>query len=446
MGRPSKVAGYPGSMRPPDELPPVEEPSRRSRAASLIRRSVLDLTPLRESRDFRLLWIGELVSHTGRHITVVALPFQVWELTHSPLALGLIGLVQVGPLIAFSLIGGALADAIDRRRLLILSQVGSMTASLMLVWGAVVGDPPLWFLYVAAALSATFAALDAPTRTAAIPRLVPKDRISSAIALNQVMFQVNDVAGPALGGVIIATLGLTWAYAIDAVTFLAAIWALLLMRPMPPEEDGERPPVLRSVREGFAYLKGRRVLQSTFLVDLNAMIFGMPRALFPVLAEEAFHVGPAGLGLLYAAPGAGALVGALLTGWVRHIRHQGRAVLWAVAIWGLAIVGFGLSTEAFVLALVFLAIAGAADVISAIFRGTILQSSVPDRLRGRLSGIHIMVVVGGPRLGDVEAGVVGQLVSPVFSVVSGGVACVAGVGLLALAVPRFRRYHGGEPA
>jgi MFS family permease len=411
-----------------------------------VRRSVLDLSPLRDSRDFRLLWIGEVISHTGRHITVVALPFQVFELTRSPLAVGLIGLAQIGPLIAFSLIGGAIADAHDRRRLLIISQVGSMAASLMLVGGAVAGDPPLWFLYLAAAISSAFAALDSPTRAAAIPRLVPKDRISSAIALNQVGFQVNDVAGPALGGVLIAVAGLKWAYAIDAVTFLAAIWALLLMRPMPPEHQGPRPPVMRSIREGFAYLRGRRVLQATFIVDINAMVFAMPRALFPILAVEAFNVGPAGLGFLYAAPGAGALAGALLTGWVRHVRHQGRIVLWAVATWGLAIVGFGLSTGAFALALVFLAIAGAADTISAIFRGTILQSSVPDRLRGRLSGIHIMVVVGGPRLGDFEAGLVAQLISPTFSVVSGGLACVAGVAVIAMAMPQFRRYHAGEPA
>jgi len=431
---------------PPEDVPPAQEPSRRSRAASLVRRSVLDLSPLRDSRDFRLLWIGEVISHTGRHITVVALPFQVFELTRSPLAVGLIGLAQIGPLIAFSLIGGAIADAHDRRRLLIISQVGSMAASLMLVGGAVAGDPPLWFLYLAAAISSAFAALDSPTRAAAIPRLVPKDRISSAIALNQVGFQVNDVAGPALGGVLIAVAGLKWAYAIDAITFLAAIWALLLMRPMPPEHEGSRPPVMRSIREGFAYLRGRRVLQATFVVDINAMVFAMPRALFPILAVEAFHVGPAGLGFLYAAPGAGALAGALLTGWVRHVRHQGRAVLWAVAVWGLSIVGFGLSTGAFALALVFLAIAGAADTISAIFRGTILQSSVPDRLRGRLSGIHIMVVVGGPRLGDFEAGLVAQLISPTFSVVSGGLACVAGVAVIAMAMPQFRRYHAGEPA
>jgi predicted MFS family arabinose efflux permease len=434
-------------MRPsPEDAAPDPESSRRSRAARLVRRTVLDLTPLRISREFRLLWFGELVSHTGRHITMVALPYQVWTLTHSPLAVGMIGLVQFGPLVVFSLLGGAVADAMDRRRLLLISQYGSMVASLLLVAGAAAGRPALWFLYATAALSSGFAAFDSPARSAAIPNLVPRDRLASAIALNQVLFQVNDVAGPALAGLILARLGLVWAYGIDAVSFLAAIGTLLLMRPMQPRTDGPRTPVLRAVREGFRYLRGRRVIQSTFLVDIDAMIFGMPRALFPVLADRAFGVGPAGLGLLYAAPAAGALVGALLTGWVRHVRHQGRAVLWAVTVWGLAIVGFGLSTGAFWPALGFLAVAGGADVISAIFRSTILQSSVPDTLRGRLSSIHIMVVVGGPRLGDVEAGLVAQLTSPVFSVVSGGIACVVGVAVLAALVPQFRRYHAGEPA
>lgn len=412
----------------------------------MVRRSMLDLTPLRTSRDFRLLWFGELVSHTGRQITLVALPYQIYQLTGSPLAVGMIGLVQLVPLVLFSLIGGAVADAMDRRRLLLFSQAGAMSASLLLVGGALMDRPPLWFLYLAAGLSSASSAFDAPARSAAIPNLVPKERLASAIALNQLLFQVNDVAGPAIGGLIIARLGLVWTYAIDAVTFLAAIAALLAMRPMPPGREGSRPPILRAVREGFAYLKGRRVLMSTFVVDLNAMIFGMPRALFPVLAQEAFRVGPAGLGLLYAAPAAGALVGALFTGWVRHVRHQGRAVLWAVAVWGAAIIGFGFSTGAFWVALGFLAVAGGADVISAIFRSTILQSSVPDSLRGRLSSIHIMVVVGGPRLGDLEAGVVAQLTSPMFSVVSGGIACLAGVAILALAVPKLRRYHAGEPA
>ncbi len=411
----------------------------------MAKRAVIDITPLRASRDFRLLWFGELISHTGRHVTVVALPYQVFQLTGSVLAVGLIGLAQVVPLVVFSLVGGALADRTDRRRLLLITQLGLLATALLFVWGAIVGDPPLWFLYGVAALSSAVSALDSPARTAAIPGLVGKDRLSSAMALNQGVMQFSDIAGPALGGLIIANFGLVWAYGIDAITFLAAILAVAAMRPMPVERSGPPPRILASIGEGFAYLKGRRILQSTFLIDLNAMIFGMPMAVFVPLAEQTFHVGPAGLGLMYAAPATGALLGVLLTGWVRHVRHQGRAVLWAVAVWGLAIVAFGLSTEAFGLALVFLGIAGAADMVSAVFRSTILQGTVPDSLRGRLSSIHLMVVVGGPRLGDVEAGLVAQLTSPMISVVSGGIACVAGVAVMAVAVPSFRRYHAGEP-
>jgi MFS family permease len=433
-------------MRPSaeDEQP---QRTRRARAGALVRRAVLDLSPLRDSPAFRMLWLGEVVSHIGRHITLVALPFQVYELTGSPLAVGLIGLAQFIPLVVLSPIGGALADSMDRRKLMLLTQTGLVVTSLLFVAGALVDRPPLWFLYAVAAASAALTALDSPARIAAIPNLVGKERLSSALALNQVLFQVSDIAGPVIGGVLIARAGLVWAYGADTLSFLAAIAAILALPKLHPKrEKGEgEERGLGAIRRGFAYLRGKRILQSTFLIDLNAMIFGMPRALFPVLALDVFKVGPQGLGLLYAAPAVGALVGALLTGWVRHVRHQGRAVLWAVAVWGLAIVGFGLSTEACWLALGFLAVAGAADVISAIFRGTILQETVPDSLRGRLSSIHFMVVVGGPRLGDLEAGAVAQLTSPVFSVVSGGLACLAGVGLLALLVPRFARYHAGEP-
>jgi MFS family permease len=423
---------------------PAPLPTRLSRAGARIRGLALDLTPLRESREFRLLWLGEVVSHTGRHITVVALPFQIYTQTRSALAVGMIGLVQVVPLLVSSIVGGVIADSVDRRKILIATQVGLTGGSLLLVVGAVVGDPPLWVPYAAAALIAALSGLQEPARIAAIPNLVPSNRLSSAIVLNQVLFQVSDVVGPAVGGLILARFGLAWAYGVDVLTFLVALITLAAMRPMPPSRTEGESRGLAAVREGFAYLKGRRVIQSTFWVDLNAMIFGMPRALFPILADKTFHVGPAGLGLLYSAPAAGALVGVLSTGWVRNVRHQGRAVLWAVAIWGAAIVGFGLSTGAFWLALSFLAVAGAADVISAVFRGTILQATVPDRLRGRLSSIHFAVVVGGPRLGDAEAGLVAQLTSPVFSVISGGAACVIGVAVLALLVPAFARYHAGE--
>jgi MFS family permease len=425
---------------------PAPLPSRMARAGARIRGLALDLTPLRESREFRLLWFGEVISHTGRHITVVALPFQVYNQTRSALAVGLIGLVQVVPLIVCSIVGGVVADATDRRKVLMVTQVGLAGSSILLVAGAVAGDPPLWLLYGAAVLIAAFSGLQEPARIAAIPTLVSSNRLSSAIVLNQVLFQFSDVVGPAIGGLILARFGLAWAYGVDVLTFMAALLTLAAMRPMPPSRAEDEPRGLAALREGFAYLKGRRVIQSTFWVDLNAMIFGMPRALFPILAAETFRVGPTGLGLLYSAPAAGALVGALSTGWVRGVRHQGRAVLWAVAVWGAAIVAFGLSTGAFWLALAFLAIAGAADVISAVFRGTILQSSVPNRLRGRLSSIHFAVVVGGPRLGDAEAGVVAHLTSPVFSVVSGGAACVIGVAALALLVPEFARYHAGDDA
>jgi MFS family permease len=423
---------------------PAPLPSRMARAGARIRGLALDLTPLRESREFRLLWLGEVISHTGRHITVVALPFQVYNQTRSALAVGMIGLVQVVPLLACSIVGGVVADALDRRRILLVTQVGLAGSSLLLVAGAVTDDPPLWLLYGAAALIAALTGLQEPARIAAIPNLVAANRLSSAIVLNQVLFQFSDVVGPALAGLILARFGLAWAYGVDVLTFLVAVAMIAAMRPLPPSRSEDEPRGLAAVREGFAYLKGRRVIQSTFWVDLNAMIFGMPRALFPILAAETFRVGPVGLGLLYSAPAAGALVGALSTGWVRHVRHQGRAVLWAVAIWGAAIVAFGLSTQAFWLALAFLAVAGAADVISAVFRGTMLQATVPDRLRGRLSSIHFAVVVGGPRLGDVEAGLVAELTTPLFSVISGGAACVVGVAALALLVPEFARYHAGE--
>jgi hypothetical protein len=425
------------------------EPSRRARATAAVRRTLVDVSPLRDSPQFRLLWLAELVSFVGRQVTVVALPYQVYQLTRSALAVGLIGLAQVVPLILFSLVGGTVADRVDRRRILLASEAGLMLTALVFVGGAVVERPPLTLLYATAATQSALSAIGSPARQAAVPNLVSARQLSSALALNQVLFQVSDVAGPAVGGLLIAKVGLAWAYGIDAITFGAAIVLVALMRPLPPRRaEGEEAPAtgLRGVRQGFAYLRGRRVLQSTFTVDLIAMIFGMPRAVFPVLAAEVFRVGPGGLGLLYAAPAAGALLGALTTGWVHRIRHQGRAVLWAVGVWGLAITAFGLSTEAFWLGLVFLAVAGAADVISAIFRATILQGTVPDSLRGRLSAIHLMVVTGGPRLGDLEAGAVAQLTSPVISVVSGGAACVLGVVVLALGVPKFARYHAGDPA
>lgn len=422
--------------------PPI--PSRRSRAAARVRGVAVDVTPLRVSRDYRLLWFGELVSHTGRHITVVALPYQVFLLTRSPLAVGLIGLVQVIPLVLFSFVGGVIADRVDRRRLMAVAQAGLAICSLLLVIVTVADRTPLGFLYLLAAAIGAVSGLDSPTRTAAVPRLVGLEHLSSAIALEQTLFQVSDVVGPAIGGLVLAQFGLAWAYGVDALSFVVALVTVLMMRPIPPEPDEERTGGFHSFREGFRYLRRRPVLQSVFYVDLIAMVLAMPRALFPFYAADIFRVGPQGLGLLYAAPGVGALLGALTSGWVHRVRRQGRAVLWSVVLWGAAVAAFG-ATRVFWLALVFLAIAGAADVVSAVLRSTILQGTIPDRLRGRLSSIHIAVVVGGPRLGDLRAGAAASLTTPTISAVSGGLACVLGVGVLAALVPRMARYRAGEP-
>ncbi len=421
-----------------------------ARAGARLRGLAVDLSPLRSSRDFRLLFWSFLVSETGHQITHVALYYQVFRLTGSPAAVGFIGLAVLVPLIASTIGLGHLVDRVDRRKLLLLTQVGFAFSSGVLVLGAFHGPPfhgrpPLALLYGAAALTAALSGIESPTRSAMIPNLISRDRLPAALALNQVMWNATMLVGPAVGGLIIAKLGLSWAYGIDAITYGVTFAAAIAMRPMRPKRDeADTARGWAAVKEGFAFLKGRRVLQSTFSIDLNAMIFGMPRALFPILALEKFHVGPQGLGLLYAAPALGAVLGAVASGWVGRVRHQGKAVMVAVVMWGLAIAAFGLSGSLLGLALVFLAIAGAADVVSAVFRSTILQLSVPDALRGRLSAIHIMVVAGGPRLGDVEAGLVAAAVSPTFSVVSGGVACVLGVGLIGLLVPEFARYHSGD--
>jgi MFS family permease len=290
-----------------------------------------------------------------------------------------------------------------------------------------------------------------PARSAIVPNLVSREQLPAAIALSQVMFNTTMIVGPAVAGIILGAFnrpsaGLAWAYGADIVSFTASVITVFLLPAMQPqrEERAERSTGWQDVKEGLAYLRGQRVLISTFLIDLDAMIFGMPRALFPVLALTVFKVGPRGLGLLYAAPSAGALLGALTAGWVGGVRHQGKAVIWAVALWGVAITAFGLSGRLFFLALFFLAFAGAADVISAVFRSSILQLSVPDALRGRLSAVHIMVVTGGPRLGDVEAGVVASLVSPWFSVVSGGIACLVGAVVFARIIPELGRYHAQD--
>lgn len=413
---------------------------------SLARRIVADLTPLRASRDFRLIWSGLLVSELGYQFTLVATYVQVTRLTGSAAAVGAIGLAGFVALLAGSLFGASFLDALDRRLVLIWSQLGYMAGSAILLGGALHGHPPVGLVYAAVALIAGISAIEGPTRSAMTPRLVGRELVSSAMALNQIIWNGTGLLGPAVAGVVIARLGLPWAYAIDLVTYGAMLLAAWWIRPLPPEPAEGATRGWAAVREGFAYLRGRRILGSTFLIDIIAMVFGMPRALFPILAVQRFHGGPEVVGLLFSAPAVGALVGAATTGWVRHVRRQGAAVIWAVALWGVGISAFGLVGDRLWLAFGCLAFAGGADVISAVFRSTILQLSVPDALRGRLSAIHILVVTGGPRLGDLEAGLVAAAFTPTVSVVSGGVLCIFGAALIAWRVPELARYRAGEPA
>lgn len=412
---------------------------------SLVRRIAVDVTPLRASRDFRRLWLGLLASTFGSQFTIVATFVQVFHLTGSTAAVGFIGLVGFLALVVGTLAGGTFLDAFDRRKILISAQVGYLASSGLLFAGALHGDPPIALIYVAVAGIAATSSIDGPTRNAMTPRLLDRSLLPAASALNQIIWNGSGLVGPALAGVVVAAWGFSWAYAIDLLSIGLLLLASISIRPMPPAK-GERTAVgWRAVREGFAFLRGRRVLQSTFVIDIIAMVFGMPRALFPVLAMSQFHRGAAVVGLLFAAPAVGAFVGATTSGWVGRIRHQGLAVIWAVVLWGAGITAFGLVGAHLWLGMFFLAVAGAADVISAVFRNTILQVTVPGPLRGRLFGIHILVVTGGPRLGDLEAGLVAAAFSPMVSVVSGGLLCMAGAGLLGWRVPAFRRYHASDP-
>lgn len=418
-----------------------------------LRGLAVDVRPLRE-RDFRLLWTGEILSETGSNIAVVAVFLQVYRITGSEAAVGLIGLVQLVPLMIGSLFGGPLIDRHDRRKLLLWAQMAQAVGSVLLLASTLVHPAPLVLVYAGAAIVAGVSGFALATRSAMTPTLVPDEMLPSALALNQVMWQTALIVGPALGGVIVGQLGLGWAYAVDVVSFGATITAVALMRPHPPLVtplgDEDETSGWQRLADGFRFLKGRRVLQSTFLVDLVAMVFGMPRSLFPVLALTQFGAGHDTqaeiVGILFSAVSVGALVGALTSGWVHRIERQGLAVIVAVAVWGCAIAAFGLVGDRLPVALVCLAVAGGADVVSAVFRSTILQDSVPDDLRGRLSGIHITVVAGGPRIGDAEAGFAAAAFGPTVSVVSGGVLCVVGVGALALLVPEFARYRRGDAA
>jgi MFS family permease len=416
----------------------IEDPARyRWLVAALF----ADVSPLRHSRDFRRLWAGQTISAMGSQLTLVALAYQTFHLTHSTFMVGLLGFVGLVPLLAGSLWGGTLADAWDRRRVLTLTQFAMAIAVGGLAVNAALDHPEVWVLFVCAAASAGFQGMDWPARRAALPMLVSTDDVTAAVTLQTTTMALSMVVGPALGGVLIARIGLSTVYLIDVATYAVSLTVVRFLPRLVPSGGGT-PMGLRSMTEGFRHLRGERLLSATYLIDLNAMIFGMPRAVFPALAVHLYGGGAGVVGLLYAAPGAGALVGSLVTGWTARIRHQGRAIAACVVVWGGTIAVFGVVPVLWI-GLVLLGVAGAADVISAVFRQNVQQRAVPDHLQGRLSGTFFAVVAGGPRLGDLETGIAAAIGGPEFAVWSGGLACVVGVGVLLWRVPELWADDGG---
>ena len=407
-----------------------------------LRRLAIDLTPLRSSSEFRLLWSGSVVSAIGSQFARVGLYVQVYALTGSPAAVGLLGVSGLIGSFGGVLVGSAFIDRHDRRVTLIWTELAAVGVSGVLFAGALAGDPPLWLLHAANAATWFLASIHGPARQAAIPRLLAEDEVPAAVALNQAGWQVSSIAGPAFAGLLIGTAGTAAAYGVDAASYVIGFVAAVLLRPLPPDTVQTQRGVA-AISEGFRYLKNHRLLQSTFAIDLVAMIFGSPQALFPVIAAQQLHRGPEAVGLLFAAPAAGALVLTLVSGPLTRLHRQGRAVVWAVVAWGAAIAGFGLAGANLIAALVFLALAGAADVVSAIFRSTILQVTVPDHLRGRLGAVFFIVVTGGPKLGDVEAGLVAAAFSAPVSVITGGVACIVGAFVTARVYPELPSYRVG---
>ncbi len=402
----------------------------------MLRLATVDITPLRRHRDFRLLYVSRLVSFFGSMITSVAVPFQVYQLTHSVLLVGVLGLAELAALIAFAFLGGALADARDRRMLVLLTEVGLMVGSAILAANALLHQPLVWVLFVIASLSGAIDALQRPALSALSPRLVDRDEIPAAAALNSMRSTLGMVAGPAVAGLLIAVAGLPIAYLVDVVTFVVGLVGLALMRAVPPPSDAERPSIRRVV-EGLRYARSRPELLGTYLIDTVAMFFGMPIALFPAIAQGLG--GPTVLGLLYAAIPAGSFVFSATSGWISRVHRHGWGLIVAAVAWGFAVIGFGFA-PGLPLALAFLALSGAADMASGIFRTVIWNQTIPDSLRGRLASIELLSFSGGPLLGNFEAGVVASAFSVRVSVVSGGALCVIGCLVAAAALPALRSY------
>ena len=400
----------------------------------------MDFGPLKRHRDYRYLYIAQSVSFLGSMMTYVALPYQMYQLTHSSFHVGLLGVAELIPLLMTAFIGGALADSVDRRRMVIVTDVFLAVGSLSLALLAWHGAPPAWSLYVLAGFMSGMNGLQRPSIDALMPRLVPREDLMAAAALGSFRGSFIMIVGPALGGILIASMGLAFTYAMDVLSYVLALGCILMIRSVATPEGAERP-TLESIREGFRYARSRQELVGTYVVDFVAMIFGMPMALFPALSEKLG--GPGVLGILYAAPAIGAFLASVTSRWTRAVLRHGLAVTVAAGVWGIAIVIFGFCDQ-IVPAVFFLAVAGGADAVSGIFRSTIWNQTIPDHLRGRLAGIEMVSYMSGPMLGHLEAGMAAAAFGVRASVVSGGLLCVVGVAVCAVLLPKFIRYDADE--
>jgi Transmembrane secretion effector len=406
------------------------------------KRLLIDLTPLRESPVFRRLLVGSTLSAVGNSMTSFAVMLQVYVITRSPFAVGAIGIARMVPMLTIGLLGGSVADAVDRRRLVLVTTSLLAVVSAGLAAQAFAGLRLLWLLYALVAVQSALSSINAPARQTFLPHLLPPGKLAPGLALNRLTFQIMQVTGPALAGLITAFGGLRTCYLVDTVSFAGALYGVAGLPAIRPRGQVSRPGP-RAVAAGIGFIGRSRVLTGAFLTDLNATVFGLPVALFPAINAERFGGRPSTLGLFTAAVGLGGLVSSVFSGPVGHVRRQGLAMLISSAIWGAAFAGFAIAPD-LLLTLGALAIAGAADTFTVVFRAAIVQSVTPEEFRGRVLAADYVVGAGGGELGNLEAGAVGSLASPTIGALSGGLATIAGSAIIALVLPAFTRYHRRE--
>ena len=404
--------------------------------ASRFSRVAIDLTPLKKYPDFRNLWTAGLISYLGSMITYVALPFQLKELTGSYLAVGLLGIVEIAPLIIFGLYGGVLADSVDRKKMIWATEAGALLIVSALLFNSLLAEPSVIAIYIGAALFACVDGLQRPSMGAILPRLVSHEDLPSATNLLTLRWQIGFILGPTLGGIIFSTFSISVGYGFDIATYLISLIFLARVRNIPPSKESEKPS-LAALLEGVRYAMSRKDLLATYLIDLAAMFFAMPTALFPFWAAEL--KANWALGLFYAAGITGSIVITLTSGWSRNYRFHGRAIIWAAIGWGAAIALSGL-TNSLILVLICLAVAGASDQVSALFRSVIWNQTIPDNLRGRLAGIELLSYSVGPLAGQMRAASMAAVFSLSISVTAGGIICIIAVAILAILMPDFRKY------